>query len=468
MLVLCRIFAIMNKRSSKSDLQKTNTHFMEEINSYTTNEKPFTPVRRTYSRMIWTFAYFVGLHILFYTYTVFSRYTSLRPSLVDAITSINFFNYHFLFSLLSFSLSVTLVIHKSYLKGLIALAVYPAILLLPNLQGDLGFFVFLSVLVTLPILFAVASLSILVRGIFRIKKKWLRLSLVVLPFVIFAMLFPLTYLIARASLSNGGVEYCDTLVEIAGEGGSSQKANCYYQVAVEEGDPQICLKISGGVENTNLQTPCLVNTFIDSDDLVIDSNYCRTNMSEKYFKECVSALAILRNDICVCDINLPQRSINFCHNMFKRQEDVFNKELVPECPQASEPVDRGFPKPVSLAGRLVYSDSDYSSSKDKNIRSDADKEFELLDVAGKKLALPELIDFLDEKYTNMEGTDFNTVSYAAFAIAKIGPEAKEAAPALIKAFKLNSFSAVYQALVAIEYPVIPLLIVKTFVCSSTN
>jgi hypothetical protein len=213
---------------------------------------------------------------------------------------------------------------------------------------------------------------------FRVRKRWIRIGSVVSPFVLFAILFPATYFGAQAHIAHDSVEYCDSLREVAGTGGSSQKANCYYQVAVKEGDPQICLKISGGVENTNLQTPCLVNTFrkIDTDDLVIDSSYCRNNFSEKYFEECISALAIIRSDISVCACNLPPRTesadVVFCNNMFMK-EYASDMEYVFECPEGSEayvaPEEKELPKPVSLVERLVYDDNDFSSSEDRDIRS---------------------------------------------------------------------------------------------------
>jgi hypothetical protein len=196
---------------------------------------------------------------------------------------------------------------------LIALAIYPAILLLPNLEGDLGAFVFLSVVIELPILFVFASFAIVIRRFFRLRDTWLKFLLAISPYAILIILFLFTHSNINANIANKGIEYCDSLREVAGTGGSSQKADCYYQVAVKEGDPQICTKISGGVMNTNLQTPCLVDTFrnIDSDNLVIDSKYCKMNFSERYIHECKAAVAIIRNDISLC-------YDGFCEHMFNK------------------------------------------------------------------------------------------------------------------------------------------------------
>lgn len=179
------------------------------LNQIENKEKLFSPINGSYSQMFLTFIYFVLLvvAIIFFqdhTYTTFSGFV-IPEKIQNIVKPILYLFYTFtdikefwknVFFFIILPLIFTFVIHKSFIRGLSILIAYITFIIFLNYfifkySESLGYFMLFIIAIS-PIIVIISLLSILARGFFRIKHKWVRILILIIPFMIIIILMKTT------------------------------------------------------------------------------------------------------------------------------------------------------------------------------------------------------------------------------------------------------------------------------------
>tara|TARA_Y100000310_G_C20576330_1_gene760593 strand:- start:241 stop:1173 length:933 start_codon:yes stop_codon:yes gene_type:complete len=247
----------------------------------------FSPVKGNILSMIFTFIYFL---ILSWSIVFMRAYLFYRFELKNAfLSSLDLIEGGFLFIILLPAV-ITFIIHKKTWKGvlvliglLISYIIFMFIILTPEEEG----YLMLAMFGIVPFLFAVTFISILFRGLFKLK-LWMRFLIALAPFVIILLIV----LTTAMQTKNVDVDYCEGLGQI------STQIDCYHNLALKENDPSICMRIEGA---DNIKQYCPLEIFFKLDKTnSIPSSAC-TNLQGYDNELCFTALGIVKKDSSICD-----------------------------------------------------------------------------------------------------------------------------------------------------------------------
>jgi hypothetical protein len=288
---------------------------MQDTNQNQLNqkEKLFSPVKRNYPKMFLTSIYFVLVAgaIMFLQNYLFNRFENTIGQTI--VHSIYFFTEGGILFLILLPLVLTIVIHKSFVKGLltlIGLVIAFAIFLFFTLDSESFGYAMLGMMGVTPVLIGISTISILARGFFRIKQKWIQVLILITPFFIIAIITGVTVI----NVQNVDVSYCDNLNEI------STQIDCYNNLALKENDPSFCIKIEGA---DNVKEYCLRQLYTE-----INPNMCE-KLEGRDHSTCYWIVADRFSDSSICDNILDSQLKSNCRRAIDVGRHYYGRPLEP-------------------------------------------------------------------------------------------------------------------------------------------
>lgn len=163
---------------------------IKNLNQTENKKKLFSPVNGSYFKMFLTFIYFVLLSIAI-KYLINLDIYDLPQGIISEIIigPLYFLLFESIIFLIISSLVITIIIHKSFIKGLFILIVeliaFSTITVYTSTESNVVW-VILSVLFNSPILLEISVFSFLARAFFKLR-KWFQIVILIIPFIIIAI-----------------------------------------------------------------------------------------------------------------------------------------------------------------------------------------------------------------------------------------------------------------------------------------
>lgn len=250
----------------------------------------FSPVKSKYFQIFLTGVYFlllVSIICFLYIYLVYRFEYNIGKN-ISAFSTGGFI------LLLIPPLVLTTIIHKSLLKGL-STFVGLLMIYIVYVSFILGFedgYAIIVIIGIIPFLIGMTCviiiLGILARGFFRLKSKLVQTLILLAPFIIIVFMLGINIV----GVQNSDLAYCDGIHNIM-----TQK-DCYYNVALREQKPSICIKIFERVS----QEKCLRELYAQISPEMCDELNDNENSKDKSI--CLWIIADKNENISICeDIN---------------------------------------------------------------------------------------------------------------------------------------------------------------------
>ncbi len=282
---------------------------MDEIKSES-KVYPFSPLKASKTVFIFGFIYLSLLVFGIIATWMTTRYVRLDPY---SYTFIELFLSQFNIIALAVSLiigfSQTLIIYKSFLKGILSFFGLTALvsLYLIAFGGETGQYIILGIIVGIVPLTLITAMSVLFRPIAKIKTKVVKYGIIVLPFLIMGIFLTMSVSSMKEEIQNISAQDCISALN------SNVKLECYKKLINQTRDILLCAEPStyGGAE-CYIEVMSYLNEKQTLSDKICEDLKLRGNeygvpwQYEPSFEEsrdlnCQHALAVVRDNELLCN-----------------------------------------------------------------------------------------------------------------------------------------------------------------------
>lgn len=286
---------------------------MSDYSTDGNRQKLFSPIGGSWGTVLITFTYLVIL-ALFLSFLLML----ISNPLNNLSTIFNLFFASFLegsiLFILFLPLVLSIVIHKSFQKGLLIMAITFGLLfvvMFAILNSEERGYLVLGFMSIVPIALGITALGIVARSFFKIPSKIIKGAILITPLIIF-IIIGAVYISGSQQPTE---KFCSSL-------STSGQLDCFYKLAILEKSYHYCTKLWGD-SFTMIKCQNEVASMLEAEGK-LDQTICAKETSLHEESACYWFLADKLSDESICN-QIPDEQIRInCHSYFRAGKRIFS------------------------------------------------------------------------------------------------------------------------------------------------